>query len=596
MNTLFVLFTLLAGDLQVSITDHGAKADEKTNCTPAFNRAYAALKAKMVNGRDLEGTIYVPSAQLSYLVNDPVIIQDNNIKIKGDGKGSRILNTGFGPTFIYGIRTTEKTVTRQAALDPRYTPTKTGKLNLGGNGRRLCGDSSIAFHASPFDLGPMNPDGGFSRWAGVKILTIDLAIERHETAWRQHGILALGGMHSPVVFSLGTGGNPNQYDFLFTDEDGVRGSASFFGVAGLNKISLQVNLEDKSIQAWVNGVKKPCALNFKGTKGFKKNDFDLFLIGCDNNTSDGRIPLGSINIKMPDFSIYALTISDRLKYANLDTQSKLDGSPVDDNSQFGFDGQCVAQLYGNDTVSSSRLVSAFTGKNRYRIFYGYAMQVDQLSLLGGQSGNTLEDLQLSTLVPISPIVHSLGVLDLTVNRVSFAGGSQNLSAIPSMASYYTRINSSDFSSTDYAIVGSWSIIRARDIRFRHVGRGALLLQASDVRLSDSFVAFTSPYTETFASMYAGLYGGKYSYEDLDIDMEGPAMLVAPFYIEQSPNISTLLDLNRNYLGTSALAKPIVVSKKAIDGDRWPYKINLKDVDSIAGTPSMDIQEISKGLP
>lgn len=584
----------LSGDLQVNITDYGAKGDEKTNSSPAFYKAYAALKNKMLaKDRDLEGTIFVPSAQLSYIINDPIIIQDNNIKIKGEGKGSRLLNTGFGPSFILGIRSTEKTSTRLAALDPRYTPPK--KLAIGGNARRLCGDSSLAFHGGSFDLGPMNPDGSFSRWEGVKLLTVDLAIEDHEAEWRQHGIFTLGGYNSTLVFSLNKGGVPNQYDFRFTDKSGNLGSFSFIGEPKFNRVSFQLNLETKSLDVWVNRLKQPIKLNYSGSGGLKKNDFDPFLVGCDQNVSDGRVPLANL-VKMPDITIHALTLGTNYKYADNPVLSKMDGTPADDPYEFGLDNQCVAQLYGADATPSNRLVSAFSGKNRYRIFYGYALQTDQLSLLGGQSGNSFENIQIVHLNPVSPIIHTLGVLDLDIRGVSFKGGSQNLSAIPATASYYTRINSSDFNSTDYSIVGSWSIIRANDVRFRHVGRGAILTQASDIRFNDSFVAFTSPYTDTIASMFGGLYGGKYSFTDLDIDMEGAVCNIAPFYVEQSPTISTLLDLKRIYLGTSARGIPIVVSKKAIGGDAWPYKINLIDVDTIAGQPSVDIQEAATRLP
>lgn len=589
LATVFIVFS----DLQVNIIDYGAKADEITDCTPAFNKAYAALKVQLLanenSDRRLEGTIRVPSAPKSYLIGSPIIIQDNYIKIKGDGYGSRLYNTGFGPTFIFGIRTQEKTATRQVVLDPRYTPPRAGKLTIGGNGRRLCGDSSIVFHGSPFDLGPIGADKGYTRWKGVKVLVIDLAIENNETEWRQHGILSLGGYNSPTIFSLGRGGVRNQYDFKFTDEAGIVSQGSFIGVEGLNKISLQLDLETKSFKSWVNGRETPFNINYNGTSGLGYNSFDPFLIGCDPNTADGRVPVGSSRRKMPDFTLWGLSISDKLKYSNDPIQTQLNGSIISDSYQYGLNADCIGMLYGDDKVASSRLVSGFSGK-KYRIIYGYALQTDQLSLLGGQKGNTLEDLQLATLVPVTPVVHTLGVLDFTCNRVLFKGGTQNLSAIPSTASYYTRLNSCDFDAVDYSIVGSWSIIRAKDTRFRQVGRGALLTQASDVRFDGGFVAFTSPYTDTIASMFGGLYGGKYRFSDFDIDMEGPVCNIAPFYVEQSPNLNTLFDLTRLYLGTGAKDRPIVVSKKAIGGNAWPYKINLEDIDTIAGTPSTSIQE------
>lgn len=584
---------MVCSDLSVKITDFGAIADEKTDCTPAFYKAYANLKNQLLNNnndRQLEGIILVPAGKLSYLINTPIMIQDPYIKVKGEGYGSRLLNVGFGPTFIFGLRTVEQTTSRQASLDPRYNPSRVGKLSIGGNGRRLCGDSSLSFHGSPFDLGPQNADGSFTRWLNNSILTIDLAIENNETSWRQHGIICLGGISSPVVFSLGRGGNQNQYDFAFTDSLGLIGRGTFLGVQGLNKISLQLNLDQDTLRVWVNGSRVQSVLNYSNTTqnvGLCKNSFDPFLVGVDVNTSDGRVPVGASGRRMPDFTIWGLSICDREKYTQDDIQHRIDNGIVDDSYRYGLDTLGVAQLYGND-IPNSRLVTAFSGKSRSRIFYGYNIQVDQFTLLGGIPGNTLEDIQLVTLVPVAPVVHTIGSIDFTARRVNFRGGSQGLSALPSLASYYTRLESCDFSAVDYSIVGSWSVIRATDTRFRQVGKGAVLTQASDIRFNGGFVAFTSPWTDTIASMFGGSYGGKYRFADLDIDMEGPTCNLAPFYVEQSPNLNTLLSLERIYLGSAANGRPVVISKKAIGGGAWPYKIDLQDIDSINGTPSTPI--------
>lgn len=557
-----ILLAVTCTDLRLNVQDFGAKGDEVTDCTVAFQRAYIAARNLTDIDRKIQATVYIPSAKKAYLIQRPIVVEDSFVRFQGDGMGSRVLNTGFGPAFLIGLRTAERTSTRVAALDPRYYPSRT-IVGLSGQGVRLNKDSSIGFYGTPFDLGPRKQDGGFTRWQGNKQLTVELIFESKEQTWRQHGILSLGGLNTPPTIYLGKGGVENQFDFAYTDLEGRTVRFDFKGIPGINRFVIQLNLEGGTGTIFHNDEKKEIVI--PQSAGLAGNDRSTFLIGADGNTSDGRISLASPGRTMPDFVLYGLKISDRIRYPSHSIPSYADIG--------GFDGSCVAQLYGSTT---GRLVSAFSGTNQYRIFYGYHVQVDQMSLLGGQQGNTLEDFQVVNANSTSATIQTFGLLDFKMRGMWISGGSQGLSTFPATATYFINLEDCDIQAPDYSIVTSWAIVRARDIRFRNVGRGAISAEASDFRLNQSVVTFTSPYTDTIYSGLGGLYGGRHRITDLLIDMEGPSCRLAPFYIEQSPGIRSSLYLEDIYLGTAAVGKPLVI-KKTIPGPD-PLVIGIEDVD------------------
>lgn len=570
VKTTILAVLLFQVPLRVNVLDHGAKPDENTDSTAAIERAYRVLKNQVDQSREGEGILYIPSAPKSYLVTRPIVIEDPGIRIQGDGDGSRLLNVGSGPIFSIGLRTKENTGRRVASLDPRYFPTQSPPA-FGGNGIRLNGDSSIVFYGTPFDLGAPTDQGGFSRYQGQKSLTIELLFENHETTWRQFGIFSLGGYHSRVVFRLGTSGNANQLDFQYTDSTETLRGVSFKIHPGRNLIRMRLDLEKGKFDSWVDGVLTES--DVPKSDGLAKNHFEPFLIGCDNNTSDGRVPMQSPGRRMPDISIYGLRLSDRLVQ--------------EDPLSVGLDAKCIAQLFGRDN-SSSRLVSAFSGANQYRVFYGQFVQVDQSALLGGLRKTTISDLQLVNGTPASPVIQALACLDLNFKRLRVSGGSQGISIVPGVATYYVSIDDCRIQAKDYCIAASWALIRANNIDFTHVGRGAILTQACDVRLRRASVAFASPFTDTIVSTYGGMYGGRHRYEMIDIDMEGDSCRVTPFYMEKSNNLRSSLRLDDIYLGSSSKDRPLVISKGRPGQDN--YFIEIGDIDDTAGKPSTQIQE------
>lgn len=559
----------LQGPLTVSVLDHGAKPDGNTDSTVFIKRALNEVRAKASNGG---GTLYFPASNQKYIINEPIIIEDPFIKVKGDGPGTKIINIGQGPCFIVGLRTTERTRSRVATLDPRYYPSPPVGYERLGKGRRLLKDSTIGFYGTSYDLGPIGPDGGFTRWKGTRLLTIEFAIDFNSEPHRQFGIFSIGGIYTPKVLYLGTSGNKGFLDFHYTTPNGTQARSFAVDPAGFNLISIRLDLTNGTLDSWVNGNSSRVNVPIDAD-GLIQNQYDPFLIGCDLNISDGRQPLQSPNTKTPDFTIYGLRISDRL----------VDGEPYKQS----LDAHCVAQLY-DQVQAGTRLVSAFTGSNGIRKFYGYHIQVDQAELLGGLNGNTFEDMQLAVGNPVSPVIQSVATIKSTYRGLKISGGSHGLSIYPSVASYVNNLEDCEISARDYSIAASWAVVRARNIDFFSVGKGAVLAQASDVAVRQAFVAFTSPFTDVMYAGFRGQYGGRHWLEDWVIDMEGESCRLAPFYIEKSDNVRSGLKLDMIYLGSASKDKPLVISRPS--AGQGEYYIETNHIDSTNGKPSEQIQE------
>lgn len=98
--------------LSVSVTDYGAVADGATDCSSAFESAYAALITKLNSKASntyvgLRGYLRWPAATLPYLISRPMKVEDPYVYIVGDGPGSRIQSTNGNSSVIFGLRTTE---------------------------------------------------------------------------------------------------------------------------------------------------------------------------------------------------------------------------------------------------------------------------------------------------------------------------------------------------------------------------------------------------------------------------------------------------------------------------------------------------------
>lgn len=569
-------FTLMLLCLQlpseVSVQDHGAKPDGSTDSTVFIKRALNEVKAKANPTNRMGGTLYFPGSTKPYIIQEPIVIDEPNIKVRGDGSSTKIINYGQGPCFIVGLRTTERTKRRVATLDPRYYPAPPVGYERLGRGRRLLQDSTIGFWGSAYDLGRLG-QGGYTRWGGVVNFTAEFAIDFNAQPHRQFGIFSLGGIYTSKILYLGTSGNKGFLDFHYTTRDGVETARAFkVDPSGFNLISIKLDTVGGTCDFWVNGNSTRVAVPINA-QGLMENKYDPFLIGCDANISDGRQPMQSDNLKTPDFTIYGLRLSDTL----------VDGEPYKQS----LDGHCVAQLF-DEVQQGTRFVTAFSGSNQFRKFYGYHIQVDQSSALGGLVGTTFEDMQLSLGNPVAPVIQTIGTLKSTYRRLNISGGTHAISIYPSVASYPNNLEECELSANDYSIAAAWAVIRARNIDFFSVGRGAVLAQASDVAVRQAFVAFTAPYTETIYSAFRGQYGGRHWLEDWVIDMEGESCRLAPFYIEKSDNVRSGLKLDYIYLGSAAKDRPLVVSRPTTG--QGEYYIETSHIDFTNGKPTQQIQE------
>lgn len=593
-----LLSTLLLGQT-VRITDFGAVADNQTDCSPAFYKAYEALKSQLNPAEGFGGTIVIPAASKFYLTKTPIVIEHSFIKVQGEGRDvSKVWNVGEGPVFIFGLRQSEEVRAGTIGISEEHRPLRRLDASLGGRAVRLRGNTTIGYTGTPADLGPQLPGGsGTTRFDGTEVMVVEMAISRHDDpSWSggtNEGIISLGGYGVQPTFTVNVGGGRRQLDFIFTDNLGRSGSlAAFFDepVPDPLRLTLQIDLRNKTGSVWANKVQVRAVRS--GTawnppeSTFKPNEYSAFIVGANSNSTDGRVPAGG---KTPDITFHGLSASTYKKYIDGTVgslQQSVSGTPVNDAFMYsiGDGGKCLFALWDQDTQPRlSRLVKTFTGSNGFRIFYGYQLHNNQGSLVGWPQGNSVDNVELRVVRDASPVLQTVGVLNFTLKNARIRGGSQGFSTVHSTASYPTRIEATEFACSDANIFAAWSVVRARDLQFQTLPRYGVLSWASDIRVSDVFCAFGTSTSTTFASAYAGLYGGHHSYKGIDIDFEGETLKSAGFYIEQFPNLHTSLNVEDVYFGSSVNGKPAVLAKTV--NKSWPFGIFLNRLDTLNGKPS-----------
>lgn len=595
---LLVVLTQLPSGMQVNITDYGAIADNATDCSPAFNIAIQALR-DLNNGPlnpDSEYRIRVPGAPRQYLTKTPVSISDPGIRIVGDGRDSKIQNNGSGPVFIFGVRDIEYLNGSLLMLADVNYPPRSAVMDgsLTGNGRRTNGDSICGFSGCPFDLGPGN-----GRYEGVSTFTVDLAFVNNGgfPGGKVEGILWLGD-----TLRVQVGGGKGQIDLIIKDSVGKIGNATVYipaaELGGLQRLSWQI--EGKKITAWVN--KRQAAVTMSGdawgsggSGKLGRNRYSMLILGGDSTVTDGRFATQS-TVKTPDLTFYGLNFSAYKKYkvkaVNDSIESNEGGLIVNDSYMFGVGDnyKCLATLWGQDIVGD-RKIGMFSGTEGFRLSYGHQIQTRQSTTLGGMQGNGLENIDLSVVVPCTPVVQTFGVLHFTARNVGFRGGSQGFSTIPASASYIIQLNDCTFDNRDSNIYGSWSDIRVNSARFSNMPTTAINTWGSSVRVNGAFCSFPTPNARNFAVVYGDLYGGYHSYKNVQIDFEAERFKDCGIYISQFPNLTTTLQVRDVYTGTSVGGIPFV--KADSSGNAAPFKVTVRDIDTIAGKPSMLMQTVNR---
>lgn len=568
--------TAASGALQVSILDYGGAADGSTNNVGPFNDAKAAAKALLgANSERRTASIYFPGGESFYATNEPLLLDEPFISIVGDEGQTDIRNGGYGPVVVVGIRAIDDPNGTPIKLTSANWPSRTGKLDgtLGGYGVRLVnGASSIIFHGTPFNYGipATNASHGMGNWENIRELTFSIAMEKADgstgfTGSNVEGIIIFGGIDSDPIFRFQKGGVAGQFDLYFTDSGGNAGSVGVATTpaAGVLKLDIQISLITKTAQAWENGVQvatnpQGAAFGGGGTGYWKRSDRDAFIIGCDTQTTDGRVPMQQPSLVTNDIAIYGLVLDSALRYENRgvgQTQRRLDNNTAPDDA-YRYGGYGPSSLIGRlwdgfpaldpsnpnydaDNPYTCRLVGVFQPSS-FKLGYGYFCQNALMNATGGQEGNSIVGCKLRQVDDrLGPIVHIGPVLRFTIENCYIQNGCDGVSQIPSVASYPVRVRNTQISAKRYPFDFSFTVAELNGIDIHNSGRVAVMSWASNVKTQDVIVYGLNEWCDYLIYADNGPYGMVSNHKNWFVDAEGlTGCRLGAFRFEQQDSLTT----------------------------------------------------------
>lgn len=588
--------------------------DYATSKTNLWDSAFRLAKEHAVNlqreypevGAGFE--IHFPNDCKTYQFEDPLIIDQPNLGLLGDGPVLSRIKVAKNPAVVVGLRNSEIGHGAEIIrLTRGHRPPRDGVLDgsHGGHAHSTCGDATISFHATAGALGRKHPDGNWlDNWTTIETLTVDLAIEGCPGFWSDaetKPILTIGSMSSTLILVISKGGVPGQVDLFMTDSDGNAGRCSIQigAMDGLKRLGWTIDLQaaSRGVTAWHNRVQIRTgfsgeAFTPRGSGKWAQNHYSLLQIGAGPYTTSDVVIMQRADAEIPNFTVYGLSLSSAAKYQRGSigsVQMRADGRGVpNDGYCFGSgdytDRRQFFTLQGNDPDKETpgRLVAGWSNE-LFRNFYGYFIQKTCSVVQGGQRRNWIEGLGIEGNWLTGGVVLSLfPVLDFAIRRSSLRMGTQLLAQVPSVASYQILVEDVDFEeASDAPIAGFQTVIDANHLRFHQTGRVCIRAVGCKVTAQNVIAYFASPNFERVYAAHGYNYGGAHRLTDWVIDAEGSVTEKEPFLFERNNDLLTTAVVEDVYLGTCAVGKAVfeLAGSKI---DRLPAEIQARRIDAVNG--------------
>ncbi|MDX2038875.1 MAG: glycosyl hydrolase family 28-related protein [Isosphaeraceae bacterium] len=581
----------------VDVRDFGARADGTTDNTAAFQSAVDALAAKIAAdvppGLRTKGTVFIPAAEGIYRLRRPIWVDSPFIEVRGEGQGTRVATFAneCHSLFIFGLRRqvshTQNGQTRLLVADEQYRPDAFGKLDATAApssgfrwGFRSRGDAFIQSQVSPLVVGArsLRQDWTADNWTETRRITIEFAIE---------GPLGkIPGNYS--IFAIGTTNSDFAYPVIvYTDSDNRfvvrfgtqdvpfapqvnrRFTFSSGEAVGVQRIAIQIDLDEARVSAYVNSVQVATNNDFgPGWRTgllFAENDYYPLLI-ADNGGN--RPQLGTPNGF--DFSVYGFLFSRSLRY-RISTpgsaQERVDGGAINDEyryftPRYGSNGSIVDPgLLGylefrENPAARERVLNVRGGTAANDMLSSAYLIHAHLSTPGGILDNGLHDLHLIGGHLYGQNVAVGQVLDLEITGVRSTNAYHGIGALANGANYTVRVENCVLDATDSGYFGLNQGLWMRNVTFAGAGRATMRFAGCVVNAQNCFVGFWAPNNQSTVKMHASDYGGNYTIQNVLVDYEGDAYSHTAFFCEAHPFAAMttlyLKDINLGTVGNAAL--------------------------------------------
>lgn len=583
-----------------NVLDYGAKPEYGYDSSPGIQRAVDVLSERIATAKAADpsfrtkAVVIIPARQTSYYLKSPIWVDSPFIHIKGEGQGTRLAtfpNTAH-PHFIFGlrrkatIRVDDQDIVLKA--DAKYRPDLFNKLDssvapTAGTrwGFRTHGETFIQAQACPLSAGPRSKRMDFTtdEWAETTQLTIELAVEGPNggpmiagTPICGTGLVTNGEAYPFVIYME----EDNRYRVVFATQTKAFGprelrifAFSSGNATGVQRISIQIDLETHSVTAYVNATQVQTFDSLGREWGtselrFNENHFFPFLIG---DAGGARPQFGVINGY--DFSLYGLLLSRSIRYENHgigEPQLRTDGSHgigdyyryftplLEDAGTIGYFG------FQEDPVKESRVLTIVGGpasnERHCAAFLFHALQ----TTLGGIIDCGISDLHLVGGHIYGQNIAVGQVLDFSAIGVRSTDGYHGIGSLNNGANYNIRVEQCVLDGSDSGYYGLDQNVWIRDVTFAGAGRSTLRFAGCSVNATNIFVAFASFNSQSTVKMHSCDYGGNYAFQNVIVDYEGGEYAHTAFYCESHQfTAGPSLRLHDIYLGTTGHVPLIVLN-------------------------------------
>lgn len=327
------------GPLWLDATAYGVStrsADNTAALQRAVDKAQAAVATAIAadSSRAPLATVFIPGDKSAYYFKDPVYVDGSCVRILGEGRaalqGTKLTKVvGYGsPVFVVGLSRTSGGVLPNATYRPDLNGKVDASVVTGANqrwGLRTNGDL-IAM-----SVGSALTHGGFSLanrtqadyWQECDYLTVDAIVEGFSAGALPLAYVGCGnGPASPVPFVLSSTG-AGAFSLIvgyqaakFAPVTTTTHTFSAPGATGVVRVSAQIDLVNRAVTAFVNGVQvavsggtPPAGARFPEPGTAPKDNIHGFFLNAQYN-------LASDNRGSADLALYGFSVSKTLKYAN----------------------------------------------------------------------------------------------------------------------------------------------------------------------------------------------------------------------------------------------------------------------------------------